>query len=123
MRHVTYNEIQRIARATFGINAYDWAQVQDFAASILAAASSQKSENLTSDLVGIDVARLQGRLEAFAAAMTECSKPTRHEDGSVGGRDCREIHAAIDILHLDTLRQMKAANAALTTTRPRSNKP
>ena len=58
----------------------------------------------------MDVARLQGRLEAFAMAMTECSKTTRHEDGSMGGRDCREIHTAIDILHLDTLRQMKTAN-------------
>lgn len=62
----------------------------------------------------IDVARLQGRLEAFAMAMTECSKPKRHEDGSMGGRDCREIHTAIDILHLDTLRQMKTANAKIT---------
>lgn len=61
----------------------------------------------------MDVARLQGRLEAFAMAMTECSKATRHEDGSMGGRDCREIHTAIDILHLDTLRQMKTANAEL----------
>lgn len=59
----------------------------------------------------MDVARLQGRLEAFAMAMTECDKPTRHGDGSMGGRDCREIRTAIDILHLDTLRQMKTANA------------
>lgn len=62
----------------------------------------------------MDVARLQGRLEAFVMAMTECSKPTRHADGSVGGRDCRDIRAAIDILHLDTLRQMKPANVELT---------
>lgn len=44
-------------------------------------------------------ARLQGRLEALAMAMTEC--------GGLGGRDCREIRTAIDIRHLDTLRQMK----------------
>lgn len=62
----------------------------------------------------MDVARLQGRLEAFAMAMTECSKATRHEDGSMGGRDCREIHTAIDILHLNTLRQMKTANVEVS---------
>lgn len=43
-------------------------------------------------LEAMDVARLQGRLEAFAMAMTECSKATRHEDGSMGGRDCRDTH-------------------------------
>lgn len=59
----------------------------------------------------MDTARLQGRLEAFAMAITECNKATRHADGSMGGRDCREIHTAIDILHLDTLRQMKMPNA------------
>ena len=69
----------------------------------------------------MDLARLQGRLEAFAMAMTECSKPTRHEDGSMGGRDCREIHTAIDILHLDTLRQMKTANVELRGAEPASS--
>lgn len=58
----------------------------------------------------IDAARLRGKLEALAMAMAECDKPTRHGDGSVGGRDCREIRTAIDILHLDTLRLMKTAN-------------
>ena len=61
----------------------------------------------------MDVARLQGRLEAFAMAMTECSKPERRENGGMGGRDCSEIRKAIDILHLDTLRQMKEHNVEI----------
>ena len=59
----------------------------------------------------MDAARLQGRLEAFAMAMTECTKAERRDNGGMGGRDCSEIRKAIDILHLDTLRQMKTANA------------
>ena len=59
----------------------------------------------------MDVARLQGRLEAFAMAMTECMKSERRDNGGMGGRDCSEIRTAIDILHLDTLRQMMTANA------------
>lgn len=55
----------------------------------------------------IDVALLQGRLEALAMAMTECSKPARRANGSVGGRDCMEIRTAIDILHLKTLRNIE----------------
>ncbi len=58
----------------------------------------------------MDVARLQGRLEAFEMAMTECMKSERRENGGIGGRDCSEIRKAIDILHLDTWRQMKTAN-------------
>ena len=56
----------------------------------------------------MDSARLQGRLEAFAMAMTECGRNADRGDGAVGARDCSEIRRAIDILHLDTLRQMKA---------------
>lgn len=40
-------------------------------------------------------------------AMTECGKPVRRENGGMGGRDCGDIRTAIDILHLDTLRQMR----------------
>lgn len=67
----------------------------------------------------MDTARLQGRLEAFAMAMTECGKPVHRENGGMGGRDCSEIRAAIDILHLDTLRQMRLLqqNAAAVPTK------
>jgi hypothetical protein len=57
----------------------------------------------------MDAARLQGRLEAFAMAMTECHKSADRGNGAVGARDCMEIRKAIDILHLETLRQMQAA--------------
>lgn len=52
-------------------------------------------------------ARLRGRLEAFAEAMTECTKAERRDNGGMGGRDCSEIRKAIDILHLDTLLAIK----------------
>lgn len=51
--------------------------------------------------------RLQGRLEAFAMAMTECSKTEPRDDGYVGGRTWIEVRKAIDILHLLTLREIK----------------
>ena len=54
----------------------------------------------------MDVARLQGRLEAFSMAITECSRVAKRDAGSVGARDCGEIRVAIDILHLHTLQQM-----------------
>lgn len=45
-------------------------------------------------------ARLQGRMEAYAKAMRECS-------GIGGGRDIAEIRTAIDILHLATLQELR----------------
>lgn len=62
-------------------------------------------------------ARLQGRIEAYAKAMTECGKNVRRDNGGMGGRDCSEIRTAIDILHLATLQELmpaKASNASLT---------
>lgn len=50
---------------------------------------------------------LRGRLEAFAEAMTECTKAERRDNGGMGGRDCSEIRKAIDILHLNTLHSIK----------------
>lgn len=71
----------------------------------------QESETERSDREdfarAMDMARLQGRIEALAMAMTECGKPVRRENGGMGGRDCSDIRTAIDILHLDTLRQMR----------------
>ncbi|MBK8133392.1 MAG: hypothetical protein IPK48_12080 [Gammaproteobacteria bacterium] len=57
-------------------------------------------------------ARLQGRLEAYAKAMTECTKPVRRENGGMGSRDCSEVRTAIDILHLATLQELMPAKAS-----------
>lgn len=64
-------------------------------------------EALRTHARAMDVARLQGRLEAFAMAFTECGRTARREGGSVGARDCSEIRTTIDILHLNTLKQME----------------
>lgn len=61
---------------------------------------------------GLHKARLQGRLEAYAKAMTKCSTTARRDGGSVGARDCSEIRTAIDILHLATLRELLPAKAS-----------
>ena len=57
-------------------------------------------------------ARLQGRLDAYAKAMTECSKTAQREGGSVGARHCGEIRTAIEILHLATLQELVPSRVA-----------
>jgi hypothetical protein len=53
-------------------------------------------------------ARLQGRLEAYAKAMTECSR--RNPAGRT--RNGTEAREAIDILHLATLQELRPAKAS-----------
>jgi len=65
-------------------------------------------------------ARLQGRLEAYAKAMTECSRmepagfglAERHRSGP-------EARKAIDILHLATLQELRPAKASNAPHQPR----
>lgn len=64
-------------------------------------------------------ARLKGRLEAYAKAMTECWKSAQRE-GGVGARRCDEIHRAIDILHLATLKELMPWPASNTQVQPRA---
>lgn len=69
-------------------------------------------------------ARLQGRLEAYAKAMTECS---RMEPAGFGlaerSRSGPEARKAIDMLHLATLQELKSTKASNTElSRPRPEK-
>jgi hypothetical protein len=56
----------------------------------------------------MDAARLQGRLEAFSMAMTECGNHHGRRSPISRPRDSAEIRKAIDILHLHTLLEIKA---------------
>lgn len=71
--------------------------------------ANSEGDGMAEFAMAMDIARLQGRIEAFAMALTECSKTARRDGGSVGARDCREIRTAIDILHLKTLIELNSA--------------
>lgn len=62
----------------------------------------EKSEHLA-----LERARLNGMLQAYAKAMTECGRNAQREGDSVGARNCGEIRTAIDILHLGILEQLR----------------
>lgn len=57
----------------------------------------------------VDLARSEGRLAAFAEAMTQCCKLSKRSDAT--DRTWQEIHHAIDILHLNELHKI-ASNKA-----------
>lgn len=64
--------------------------------------------------------RLQGRLEAYAKAMTECSRMEPAGFGlSERSRSGPEARKAIDILHLATLQELRPDKASNAQVQPR----
>ena len=57
----------------------------------------------------VELARSEGRLSAFAEAMTQCCKPSRRSDAT--DRTWQEIHQAIDILHFNELHKIATDKA------------